>query len=61
VYPGIGKAISGVIEEIVQTGKLRQAERMRADIPPEILELTCSAGERRKVDGRPRRASIVIE
>jgi DNA polymerase (family X) len=40
VYPGIGKAISGVIEEIVQTGKLRQAERMRADIPAEILELT---------------------
>jgi DNA polymerase (family X) len=40
VYPGIGKAISGVIEELVQTGKLRQAERMRADIPPEILELT---------------------
>src|SRR4030095_2573275 len=40
VYPGIGKAISSVIEEIVQTGKLRRAERMRADIPPEILELT---------------------
>src|SRR5438552_4574203 len=38
VYPGIGKAISGVIEEIVHTGKLRQAERMRADIPPQILE-----------------------
>ena len=40
VYPGIGKAISGVIEEIVQTGRFRQAERMRADIPPEMLELT---------------------
>jgi DNA polymerase (family X) len=40
VYPGIGRAISGVIEEIVQTGKLRQTERLRAEIPPEILELT---------------------
>jgi DNA polymerase (family X) len=40
VYPGIGKAISGVIEEIVHTGKLQQAERMRAEITPEVLELT---------------------
>ena len=40
VYPGIGKAISSVIEEIVQTGKLGRAERMRADFPAEILELT---------------------
>src|SRR5205085_1394939 len=40
VYPGIGPAISGVILEIVRTGKLRQLERMRADIAPEILELT---------------------
>jgi DNA polymerase (family X) len=39
-YPGIGPAISSVIEEIVRTGKLRQAERIRANIPFEILELT---------------------
>jgi DNA polymerase (family X) len=39
-YPGIGQAISRAIEEMVQTGKLGQAERMRADIPAEILELT---------------------
>src|SRR5436305_1786275 len=40
LYPGIGPAISSVIREIVQTGRLRQVERIRADIAPEILELT---------------------
>src|SRR5436853_1209885 len=39
-YAGIGPAISSVIQEIVQTGRLRQTERIRADIAPEILELT---------------------
>src|SRR5436853_3224451 len=31
-YPGIGPAISSVIREIVQTGRLRQAEKLREDI-----------------------------
>jgi DNA polymerase (family X) len=39
-YAGIGPAIAGVIQEIVQTGKLRQMERIREEIAPEILELS---------------------
>src|SRR5207249_4111668 len=39
-YPGIGSAIDSVIREIVHTGTLGQIEKLRADIAPEILELT---------------------
>ncbi len=39
-YPGIGPAIASVIREIVQTGALRQTEKMRGELAPEILELT---------------------
>src|ERR1051326_1169874 len=39
VYPAIGPAIAGVIEEIVKTGKLRRTETLRTELKPEILEL----------------------
>src|SRR5689334_17018387 len=34
-YPGIGSAIQAVIQEIVQTGSLRQLDRARSEIGPE--------------------------
>src|SRR5438552_3821385 len=37
-YPGIGAGISGVIHEIVRTGRLRQLETIRAQTAPEVLE-----------------------
>src|SRR5689334_12740225 len=43
-YPGIGPAIGSVIEEIVQTGKLRQVEKIRGEIPPELAELAAYPG-----------------
>jgi len=38
--PGVGVAISGVIQEIVRTGTLRQLERIRSEVPPELLEIS---------------------
>jgi DNA polymerase (family 10) len=38
--PGIGKAISANIQEIVKTGRLSQLERAAANLPPELLELS---------------------
>ncbi len=35
-YPGIGKAISGALREIVETGTLRQMEILQAQVPPEL-------------------------
>src|SRR5689334_22724779 len=43
-YPGIGPAIAGVIEEIVRTGKLRQVEKIRSEIAPEMAELAQYSG-----------------
>ena len=37
--PGIGKAISDKITELVDTGSLRYYERLRAEFPPGMLEL----------------------
>ena len=37
--PGIGKAISDKIRELVDTGSLRYYEKLRAEFPPGILEL----------------------
>src|SRR5579884_1888543 len=39
VYPGIGTAISGVIQEIVRTGSARQLESLR-EANPELADLT---------------------
>jgi DNA polymerase (family 10) len=38
--PGIGKAISAAIQEIIKTGKMPQLERAVAELPPELLELS---------------------
>ena len=38
--PGIGKAISSTIREIVNSGRMPQLERAAADLPPELLELS---------------------
>ncbi|MCI0438980.1 MAG: DNA polymerase/3'-5' exonuclease PolX [Chloroflexi bacterium] len=37
--PGIGKAISDKITELVNTGELGYFERLKADFPPDIMEL----------------------
>jgi len=37
--PGIGKAISSAIEEIVRTGKLQRLDETLAPMPPAMLEL----------------------
>src|SRR5690349_9402593 len=37
--PGIGKAISAKIEEIVATGKLPQLDRSMSKLQPELVEL----------------------
>lgn len=37
--PGIGKNIANKIEEILQTGCLQSLERLRAEIPPFLVEL----------------------
>ncbi len=39
-YRGIGTAISGVIQEIVRTGTLSRLEKARAEISPELLEIS---------------------
>jgi DNA polymerase (family X) len=39
-YPGIGPAISKAIQEIVQTGTLRQVEALRAEASPERAALS---------------------
>ena len=39
-YPGIGTAISKAIQEIVQTGTLRQVEALRAEASPERAALS---------------------
>lgn len=39
-FPGIGKAISGAIQEIVKTGTLTRLQQMTASIPAETLELS---------------------
>src|SRR5690242_244066 len=35
-YPGIGKAISGAIQEIVETGTLGKLEKLRSQASPEL-------------------------
>ena len=40
VYPGIGKAISGAIREIVLTGTLATLEKLRSDASPELLSIS---------------------
>lgn len=42
--PGIGDAISAKIEEIVTTGRLAFLEKLRAEVPPTLLEVTCIPG-----------------
>src|SRR5580704_8441102 len=37
--PGIGKAISSAIEEIVRTGKFQRLDETLAPMPPEMVEL----------------------
>jgi DNA polymerase (family 10) len=37
--PGIGKAIAGKITELVLTGSLKFYDELRAEFPPDILEL----------------------
>lgn len=37
--PGVGKAISDKIAELVNTGSLRYFERLRAEFPDEILDV----------------------
>jgi DNA polymerase (family 10) len=39
-YPGIGKAIGGAIQEIVQTGTLRQVEALRSQASPERVAIS---------------------
>jgi DNA polymerase (family 10) len=39
-FPGVGPAISGVIQEIVRTGTLRQLEKIRSEVPSELLEIS---------------------
>jgi DNA polymerase (family X) len=39
-FPGIGDAISSAIQEIVQTGTLRQLETLRSQITPEVAAIT---------------------
>lgn len=40
VYAGIGDAISGAIQEIVETGTLKSLEKLRANSSPELVELS---------------------
>ena len=42
--PGIGKAIGATIQEIVKSGKMPQLERVAAELPPELLELSKRPG-----------------
>lgn len=37
--PGVGKAIKDKLAELADTGRLRFYERLRAEVPPELLEL----------------------
>ena len=36
-YEGIGKAIAGSVREIVLEGKLGTLEKLRAEVPPEVV------------------------
>ncbi len=47
-YPGIGKAISAAIEEIVRTGTLRQVEALRTQVTPERAAI----GEHPRLDAK---------
>jgi DNA polymerase (family X) len=42
--PGIGKAISSVISEIIQTGKIRRLESSLQSLQPELVELASFPG-----------------
>ncbi|HET6883610.1 MAG TPA: hypothetical protein VFI31_25885 [Pirellulales bacterium] len=42
--PGIGKAISATIEEIVRTGKLPQLEKVTSTLSPELIALAAKPG-----------------
>lgn len=37
--PGVGKAISGKIDELLQTGKLGFYERLKEEVPPSLVEV----------------------
>jgi len=39
-YPGIGKAISGAIQEIVETGTLGKLEKLRSQASPELASIS---------------------
>src|SRR5689334_102471 len=39
-YAGIGKGIAGAIRELVESGSLRKAEALRAQVSPEVLAIS---------------------
>lgn len=39
-FPGIGKAIGGAIHEIVESGRFRQLESLRAQVSPEVAAIS---------------------
>jgi len=39
LYPGIGKAIAGAVQEVVKTGTLRQVETLRSQASPERVAI----------------------